>query len=140
MEIGEGQHNGFSNEAGSNSEVQSCSHGFRMAHQGGKKKSHGKVNILTRIQTSTGAYPVLNRNTCFVQGIYRNKTILPSLIIIFLSSIFYLCYVMAEEGHGIGNKGKFFQRKLRPSYSPLPRDFIFDLKTHYPTLPYLSPQ
>ena len=47
---------------------------------------------------------------------------------------------MAKESHGIGNKGKFFQLKLRPSYSPLPRDFVFDLKTHYPTLPYLSPQ
>ena len=47
---------------------------------------------------------------------------------------------MAKGGHGIGNKGKFFQLKLNPPYSPLPRDFIFDFKTHYPTLPYLSPQ
>ena len=47
---------------------------------------------------------------------------------------------MAKGVHRIGNKGKFFILKLNPSYSPLPRDFIFDFKTHYPTLLYLSPQ
>ena len=49
--------------------------------------------------------------------------------------------LMAKGVHGIGNKGKFFQLKVKPSHSPRPRAFFLDLsKTYFlPILPYLTP-
>ena len=55
----------------------------------------------------------------------------------FLSSIFYLCYVMAKAGHEVGSKGKFFQLKLKSSYSPIPRDLMLDRRCILPTCPTL---
>ena len=46
---------------------------------------------------------------------------------------------MAKGGHEIGTKGKFFQLKLKSSYSPIPRDLMLDRKTYSPNLPYFTP-
>lgn len=53
----------------------------------------------------------------------------------FLSSIFYLRYIMAKGGHEIGSKGKFCQLKLKSSYSPIPRDLMLDHRRSLPTCP-----